>query len=361
VDLSPLFAHSDSRFSLPYHGATVQAQQAVRVRRHQLLGGGDFTWRRKTFRCHDFVTSSVYSGSLSADFEESAVEQTAGAYVRDDIEVTRWLHATAGARFVNLRYDDPLRSSPGVRVQRWNPYAGVSVRLRPATILHAAAFRNTNSDFLSANIWPPTVAGFVLERNELPTAQRSEGGVDVQNAWRRTFLEARAFVRSTVAPAFRVAPDDPNPLRAQYAAYLTPPDADFTARGLSIFFNQIVSRRVSLFADEQFVSRDSAIVDRRDNQARAGLNYIHPRGLFAKVSARWLRQRFLDTPVAGLPESSFVLADAEVTYEFAQKHGLVTWTVGNLFDTRFRTVIENLAVESPLPYRTMVLTLRWRI
>ena len=59
---APLFAHSDSRFSLPYDGISVQAQQANRLRRHQLLIGGDYTRRQKRFRCHDFVTSSVYTG-----------------------------------------------------------------------------------------------------------------------------------------------------------------------------------------------------------------------------------------------------------------------------------------------------------
>ena len=48
-----------------------------------------YTWRRKTRRCSDFVTSTVYSGNLSADATESASERTAAAYLRDDIELTR--------------------------------------------------------------------------------------------------------------------------------------------------------------------------------------------------------------------------------------------------------------------------------
>jgi tetratricopeptide (TPR) repeat protein len=361
ADLSVLFAHSDSRFALPTHGASFQAQQSVRQRRHQLLFGGDYTWRRKTRSCHDFVTSTVYSGSLTADAEYSATERTAAGYVRDDIEVARWLHATIGARYVDGMYQDPGQTTVEYPFHRLNPYGGLSIRVRPSTSVHAAVFRNTNSDFLSSSIAPPTVAGFVLERNELPTSQRDEAAVAVQSGWRRSFLETRAFVRRTKAPAFRVTADDPDPFRAKYADILTPPDADATAHGLSVFFNQILTRRLALFADEQFITRDARTVDRHDNQVRLGINYIHPRGIYAKVATRFLKQTFSNTSVAGLPESSFALTDASVQYEFGRKRGLLTWSVTNLFDRSFRAIIENLAVESPLPHRTMVLTLRWRI
>ncbi|HEX8031519.1 MAG TPA: tetratricopeptide repeat protein, partial [Vicinamibacterales bacterium] len=358
-DLSPLFAQSDSRVALPYHGATVQAQQSARVRRHQLFVGGDYTWRRKTRRCHDFVTSTVYSGSLSADGEEFASERTAAAYLRDDIEVTRWAHVTVGARYVDGTYQDPGETT--YRFHRLNPFGGVSLRLRPSTTMHAAVFRNTNSDFLSASIAPPTVASFVLERNELPTTFRDEAGVAIQNAWRRSFVEVRGFVRRSTAPAFTVSPDDPNPVFAAYADLLTPPDADFKARGLSVSYNQIVSRRVSLFADSQYITRDATLVTRRDTQVRLGINYIHPSGIYARVATRLLDQAFSDTPVVGLPNGSFALTDASVQYEFARKRGTLAWTVTNLFNREFRTVIEDLTVEAPRPYAVMAVSLRWRM
>jgi tetratricopeptide (TPR) repeat protein len=360
ADLSPLFAHSDSRYSLPFAGVSLQAQQANRLRRHQLLFGGDYTRRRKRLRCHDFVTSSVYSGSLTADEDLTATETTAGAWVRDDIEITSRLHVTVGARYVVGQYGEPRRESD-YDFHRLNPHAGVSIRLSPTVTVHAAGFRNTNSDFLSSSLAPPTVASFVLQRNELPTAKRDEVGVAVQNAWRRTFVEVRAFARKTVAPAFQVAPDDPNPLFAEYADYLTPPDADFKAQGIGVFFNQVLTRRFGVFADEQFVMRDAALVNRHDNLLRVGASFTHPAGITARVATRFFTQRFVDTLVQGLPEDTFVLSDAEVVYEFARKHGLLTWSVRNLGNNGFRTIIEDLAVESPLPYRSMMLSLRWRL
>jgi len=171
----------------------------------------------------------------------------------------------------------------------------------------------------------------------------------------------RGFVRRSTAFAFKVSPDDLDPLIAQYADLLTPPDADFTARGLSVSYNQIVTRRFAVFADEQYITRDATLVDRHDNQVRLGVNYIHPSGIYARVATRFLNQSFSNTPVVGLPAGSFTLTDASVQYEFARKRGLLTWTVTNLFNREFRTVIEDLSVEAPLPYSVMVLSLRWRM
>jgi len=357
----PALFYSDSRVSLPYDGISLQAQQANRLRRHQLLIGGDYTRRQKRLRCSDFVTSSLFPGvSVTADEDHTATETTAAAWVRDDIEITPRFHATVGARYVDGHYGDP-HGATDYDFQRLNPYTGVSIRVSKAVTVHAAVFRNTNSDFLSASLAPPTVAGFVLERNELPTAKRDELGVAVQSAWPRTFVEARAFVRKTIAPAFRVTSDDPNPLFAEYAQLLTPPDADFKAHGISVFFNQVVTRRFGVFADEQFATRDAPIVNRHDNLLRVGASFTHPAGITARIATRLVTQRFVDTAVQGLPEDTFVLSDAELNYEFASKHGLLTWSVANLANNGFRTVIEDLAVESSLPYRTMMLSLRWRL
>jgi tetratricopeptide (TPR) repeat protein len=358
-DLSPLSATSDARLAMPYRGVTFQAQQSARLKRHQFVAGGDYTWRHKTRRCHDFVTSTVYSGSLSADAEEFASETTAAAYLRDDIALTRWAHATIGARYVDGTYQAPGETA--FRFRHFNPYGGVSLRVGPSTMVHAAAFRNTNSDFLSASIAPPTVAGFVLERNELPSTVRKEAGVAVQNSWRGSFVEARGFVRRSNARAFIVSPEDVDPILAPYAHLLTPPDADFSSRGVTLSYNQIVTRRIALFMDDQYITRDATMVDRHDNQARVGVNYIHPSGIYAKVATRVLSQSFSNTQVDGLPDGSFALTDASMQYEFARKRGLLTWTVTNLFNRRFRTVIEGLSVEAPLPFRVVALTLRWRM
>jgi hypothetical protein len=230
------------------------------------------------------------------------------------------------------------------------------------------------------------VAGFAIERNELPTAQRREAAVAVQHGWRRTFVDVRGFDRDVNVPAFSIdpatisdrdagavvlaaslvpgglakAPNYPN-ARTFGAALLTPPDANFTARGLSAFANQIVGRRFSVFADEQFVRTRSFLFDCHDSQRRVGVNYIHPNGVFARVSTRVLAQRFSNTIVTGLPSTTTTLVDASLKYEFAAKRGLLTATVDNLFGQDINTVVESLSLGSPQPQRRLLVTLRWRM
>jgi tetratricopeptide (TPR) repeat protein len=359
-DLTRIEGQSNRFVETPVRRFNVQAQQASRFGRHQVLLGGDYSRRRIAFRCHDSITSAI-PGLLPEPFivdqESSAVQDNAGGYIRDDIEVNRRLHVTLGVHYVDGTYRDPLKNTPDFSFSRWNPYAGASIRLSRVTVVHAAAFRNTNADFIGSRIAPPTVAGFLFERNEFPTANRDEGDLAVQNTWSRSYLEARLFVQRTVAPAFTYVPPELEP----YRALVIPPDADFRARGFNIFFNQIVTRRFSLFADEQYVRNDATLVDRRDNQVRLGLNYIHPSGIFARVSTRLLNQRFFNTPVVGLPESSYALTDADLSYEFYRKRFLLTGTIRNLFDRRFTAVIDGLSVEPSLPYRTAIVTLRWRL
>ena len=133
------------------------------------------------------------------------------------------------------------------------------------------------------------------------------------------------------------------------------------ATGFGTFVNFIATPALSLFADEQFVHRRAELFDRDDSQLTVGANYIDRRGVFARLSTRFLNQRFGRTSVTGLPPGSFNLTDASLRWEFAAKRGLVSVEATNLFDHRFLTVVEGLAVQQPVPYRRTTATLRWRL
>ena len=109
------------------------------------------------------------------------------------------------------------------------------------------------------------------------------------------------------------------------------------------------------------VAEVRAAFDRYDNLARAGVNLIHPRGFFAKLTGSYVTQRFTDTPIAGLTSSSFALVDLDLAYEFAGKRGLASLQVTNAFDRDFATAIEGLAIDDFLPDRRVLLSLRWRL
>jgi hypothetical protein len=215
-------------------------------------------------------------------------------------------------------------------------------------VLRVAGFRNLNNDIAGARISPTSVAGFVVERNEFPTAIRKEAGASLEHAWPRVFLGGRAFVRD--AYVFSLLDGGTSFI----------PEADAESRGGTAYANWLVARRFTLFADDTFLRMKTAAYVRDDNQLRGGFSFVHEAGLVARVSVGYFTQSFSDTVVTGLPESSFALVNSEITYEFAGKRGLVTLVVNNLLDRDFQYVVEGVAVEQPQPVRRLMATLRWR-
>jgi hypothetical protein len=215
-------------------------------------------------------------------------------------------------------------------------------------VVRAAVFDHMNTNFIGDYIAPPTVAGFVISRNEFPTALRREADLAVEHSGRRAFLGVRGFYRETEVPFLL---DD---------EFNLVPEADATSAGGSVFVNWIATRRISVFADDQLIQLSASAYDRHDNLARVGVNVIHPSSLAFRVTVSHVLQRFGDTRIPDLPRSSFALVDVNAGYEFAAKRGLVTFRMTNAFDRRFSTVTDNISIDPFIPERRAVLSFRWR-
>lgn len=215
------------------------------------------------------------------------------------------------------------------------------MRLFTATVLRAAAFRRLNTDLFGSRISPSTVAGFVLDRNELFNADRREAGVSLETEHARTFASIRAFYRRTELPLLAITP-------------VSATDRTSRASGASAYFDWILSRRWSLFADDQFVRTGTDVLVHRDNEVRAGVNFIHERGFFARVATSWIAQHFFDTDIPELSDSGYSLTDLSFNYEFARKRARATLEVTNLFDRSFTSFVEGLSVGLPSPERRAI-------
>jgi hypothetical protein len=267
--------------------------------------------------------------------------------VRDEIQLTKALHLTLGLSYDSVSYQDTL-SGERFDIARWNPLAGAAVLLAPSTVLRVAAFRNVNNDISGARTSPTTVSGFVVARNEFPTAIRKEAGLSLEHAWSRVFVGARGFVRDTLVPSLKEAGTS------------IVPDADEESRGGTAYANWQVARRLTLFAADTYARSDTVAYVRLDNQARGGFSFVHEIGVVARVFVGYFTQRFTDTAVKDLPESSFPVVNSEITYEFANKQGLLTLLVNNVLERDFRFAVEGVSVAPPQPVRRMLATVRWR-
>lgn len=345
-DLAPFSATTSGELVNPFKTADLQLQQTLTFGGHQLSVGQQVLAIDKSRRCSE--TLRVGSDSLDVDDETSGRDEAYLTYLRDEIRLASWLYASAGIAYQQLHYDD-LPNARTFDIDEWNPRVGISARLGSSTWLRGAAFRQLTTNPLGANIAPPTVAGFVVARNEFPTARRKEFGASLEHSAKRVFLGVHAFRRETEIPQLLV----------NGMSFI--PESDASGTGASAYLNWIATKRLTVFADNQLVRLGAEAFDRYDNLARAGVNVIHPRGVFFRLTASHLMQRFTNTDITDLPESNFLLADMDVGYEFAGKRGLANVRVTNLFDRDFSAVIEGITIDLFTPGRRVVASLRWRL
>jgi hypothetical protein len=294
------------------------------------------------------TTGESFDQSQSSRATDDAVV----AHVRDEIDLGSRMHATIGVQYHDVRYGDVVQPTghPRTIVRRWDPLAGIAVRLSPGTMLRAAAFRNVNGNFIGSTIAPPTVSGFLLERNEFPTTRRTEAGFALEHTWRRLFAGVRGFQRETDVPF----------LAGDVSFF---PETDNTTIGGVVYANWILSRSVSVFGDQQFSNLQTKAnkYDRHDNVATAGVNFIHRRGVFVRLTTTMVSQQFVHSVISGLPDTTFRLLDAQASYELPRKRGTLTLRIDNLLNENFNAVIEGLSLQPWLPRRSALLTFRVRV
>lgn len=324
-----------------------QVQQATRLGRHQLIVGHQSYTLEKGTRCSESFTFDAFPDTLDNVITRDQHDDGSQTYVRDEIQLTRWLHATLGVSYQRLSYDDST-SDKVFDIGQWNPRAGVAVRLTPSTLLRAATFRQLHINLFGSSIAPPMISGFVVARNDFPTAKRNEFSLSLEKSTSRAFVAVRGFVRETQVPYL-----------LEGGSFV--PEADAEMTGGSVYVNWIAHRRVTLFGDNQLLRFAANRFDRYDNLTRVGVNVIHPAGLFMRLSTSHVVQRFAATTVPNLPRSGFNVVDAQVAYEFARKRGFASVRVSNAFNAAFNAIVEGLSIDPFLPRRQLVASLRWRL
>jgi hypothetical protein len=344
-DLTPFGAVSNGSITNTLQSNDFQIQQTLRAGRHQFVAGYQ-TWAvDKEDVCDERL--SIGPEFLDVHDVTTGRDTATVAQIRDEIQLSNRVHATLGVDYQRLSYYD-MSEARATEHEEVNPRAGLSVRITPATVVRAAVFDHMNTNFLGDYIAPPTVAGFVIARNEFPTALRREANLAVEHSGRRAFVGVRGFYRTTEVPFLL---DD---------AINLVPEADATSAGGSVFVNWIATRRISVFADNQLIQLSAAAFDRYDNLLRGGINVIHPSSLSFRATVSHVVQRFTDTAIPELPRSSFALVDLNAGYEFAAKRGLINFRMTNAFDRRFSAVTDNISTDPFLPERRAVLSFRWR-
>jgi tetratricopeptide (TPR) repeat protein len=349
-DLSIIQALSSSLQTFPSHSYNVQLQQVTAFGRHQVIAGAQFFAQNRAQRCSEVVYDAFALYPLGSQaFSITGHDQAVEGNLRDEIRVSPRLHLTAGLTYQNLSYANLFGffTSTPLKIAQWNPLGGAAIQLKPTTVLRIAGFRNLNSD-TGVKIAPSTVSGFVIQRNEDPTAIRKEGDVSIEHGANRSFFGARSFVRDTSIPAFAI-----------YGAFA--PTASTRDFGMNGYYNLIAARHLGFSATDTVVHERTLNYNRSDNQVTAGVSFVHQRGFVAAINTSYITQRFSRTVVPELPRSSFSVTDLSFQYEFARKRGLFSLTLTNALDRTFQSVVDSVSVNPILPQRVFLAQIRWRL
>ena len=151
VDVSFLGARANATTTNPFRTLDAQVQQATLLGRHQLIVGQQVISQQKSDQCRETITIRGTSVSVPGSFDRSGRDSSYVTYIRDEMQLTSRVHATAGVAYEQTTYNDLSAARVFARDQ-WDPRVGLSVRAGPSTFVRAAAFRNLNTNFFGSTI-----------------------------------------------------------------------------------------------------------------------------------------------------------------------------------------------------------------
>jgi len=328
-----------------------EAQYQLRAGRlHLVAGGGYFRIDFRQSVTMVFPPPSPTENSVIVTSVAESDEEHSNGYAYALVRLAKAVTVTVGGSADFLRTEAVSRS-------QFNPKAGITVSLGPATTFRAAVFRTLKRPFVADQTLEPTqVAGFNQFFDEEDGTRAWRYGVALDRKISEDLFAGAEVSRREVVtrPIFMWST----------MAFET---ADWRERTGRTYLYWTPSRRIALGAEylEERFDRDlgSQIEFARVRTRRVPLSasYFHPCGLFGRGKATWVDQDGsfypLDSATSMPPvaaENSFWVVDASVGYRFPRRLGLVAVEGRNLFDRTFRFQETDPAHPSVLPGRAVV-------
>lgn len=330
------------RRSLRTPNVSVQAAHLLKVSDWQFRYGFDMLDGRARTR---EVLNLLFPGDPPERFEQlfDATRKKTRfrtVFLQSDYLFTPNFIVTAGLTY-DWSNDDNLLDERETPISRWNPQAGFLFSPTPSTTLRFAAARTLQTHF-QERLAPTHLVGFPLSQNEPPLSESvgASAGWD-QRLGRRTFVRTFTFRRKPETPVVGLSPEGEfEPIRFSGDLY-----------GGGLVWNQFVTERWTL-VPQYFLthSRDFSGL-RRDSELSLGLFYVDPSGYAVALQGTYLDQF---GRVGQIPLTVKVFtADLSVSYELPGKLGRLSFRGANLFDRRYRFLVDPFAVDPRVPRRQL--------
>jgi hypothetical protein len=254
----------------------------------------------------------------------------------------------SGYVYSNINFPDPVTWTAGVsydhfehnalKVDKVNPKFGMQWNITKDLTVRGAVFRFVKPALINNQTLEPTeVAGFnqLFDDTNGAAAWRYGVGVD-HRLMSNLFIGGEATWRDITEPilnleaqAKRLENTDEQTHRA-YVHWLPIPEialsAEFVYDRFSAETGKTLAERVGV--PEKVVTYSVPF----------GVRYFHPSGFFAGVGATYVHQHVNRSDSTGQPEGSgdFFVVDAAIGYRLPKRFGIVSLSVSNLFDNKFK-------------------------
>jgi hypothetical protein len=249
----------------------------------------------------------------------------------------------------NLNLPDPVTWTAGVSYARFehnvlnvdkvNPKFGVQWNVTDDLVLRGAVFRIVKPALVNNQTLEPTeIAGFSQLFDDANGTASWRYGVGLDHRlMNNLFVGGEATWRELTVPilnfdaqAKRLENIDEQTHRA-YVHWLPIPQVALSAE---FVYDRFSAETGKFITGPSFTVPEKIVT----YSVPFGVRYFHPSGFFAGVGATYVNQQVNRSDVTGQPEGSgdFFVVDAAIGYRLPKRFGIVSLSVANLFDNKFK-------------------------
>ena len=303
----------------------VETQYLTETDKSSYIAGAGYLSGQTDISYKLFMNNPPLGPIYLADIDAVLRSRHANAYLYALIHITGGVMLTVGGS------EDRYRDETLGHRNQFNPKLGLMWDITPATTLRLAGLRSMNRDLVSNQTVEPTqVAGFQQFFQDQLAADSKLYGIGLDHKLSGKIFSGVEFTKREVkVPLLIVGTNnvDETTHRLHDArAYLDWAPSSRITTSMEYYYDR--------YNDEQ------AGADRKTQRLPLGINFFHPIGYFAGLTASYVVQtgNYLNPVDRNLhPVSShFWVLDGSVGYRLPRRRGIVSLGVQNLTDRRFQ-------------------------
>ena len=265
-------------------------------------------------------------------------------WIWNELQLLDFLHVSAAGFFQGDYGNNIVDPSITYAYTQFYPAIGVTLDVGPGTVVRAAAFQFRTTRLFAQTIYPSSIAGFLLDRNEDVYTFRTEAHLSLDNVLGSLFLSNHVYYRESDYPPG--------------ALILLDKAEDI---GLTSDLNWKISRNFCASVNNQFDATATTPFEVLTDQIKTAVTFTSPVGLTLTLTNSLIFQTFPRSVFSQLTEAQFDLLDAKAHFDFPGKRGYFEISSTNILDQSFTLFTEGFSIVEIFPYRKVTALVHWKL